>query len=86
MNFEIFIKAFITTVFICIPVWVCVASVLSEVKEPENDEIQQDDNRISSIVRFSQGRNEAAEDKTRSCRYMVKHPTFRSIQKAKRAE
>ena len=84
MNFEILIKAFITTVFICIPVWVCVASVLSEVKEPENDEIQQDDKRISENVRFHKMRNEAPEDITEYRRYMVKYPTIRSLKKAER--
>lgn len=84
MNILTLIKAFITTVFICLPVWLCVASVLSEVKEPEDDEIQQDNKRISENVRFHKMRNEAPEDITEYRRYMVKHPTIRSLEKAER--
>lgn len=39
MNYVSLIKALVTTVLICIPVWVCVLSVLSETKETEDDEI-----------------------------------------------
>ena len=83
MNFEILIKAFITTVFICLPIWACVASVLSEVGKSD-DEIQQDDKRISKTMRLYTMRNAQTEDIANRCRYMVKHPTFRDIAKAER--
>ena len=84
MNFEILIKAFITTVIICIPVWSCFTAMLSELEEPENDEIQQDDKRISKTMRLHTMRNAQEEDIANGRRYMVKHPTFRDIAKAKR--
>lgn len=83
MNIEIFIKAFITTVFICLPVWACIASVLSEVGNPD-DEIQQDDKRISKTMRLHTMRNAKEEDIANGRRYMVKYPSFRNIAKAER--
>lgn len=83
MNVLLLIKSVLIAAALMIPLCVCVLSVMS-LWESKDDEIQQDNKRISETEFIYQRRNAGQEDNAKRYRFTVKHPTVRSVQKVKR--